>query len=118
MATRSSSLQNSTLTALAREIGSQYDNIKKVADYIDTMNLDRADKYLASQNVANMLYDTNGKLTKIQYGTATDYDYEVLTYSLEGKLSNVAHYVSNVLKGNTVLSYTNDKLVSAVFTTA
>ena len=92
--------------------------VEAVQSVLDDFNLARADKYLASQNVANMLYDINGKLTKVQYGTATDSDYEVLTYSLEGKLSNVAHYVSSVLEGNTVLSYTNDKLVSAVFTAA
>ena len=34
MATRSSSLQNSTLTALAREINSQYDAVKTVSDNI------------------------------------------------------------------------------------
>ena len=83
---------------------------------IDNVNLLRADKYLAAQNVVNMSYNLNGKLEKVQYNNATDVDYEVLTYNLDGKLSNVAHYVGSVLKGNTVLSYVNGKLISAPFT--
>ena len=79
------------------------------------LNLNRADKYLASQNVVNMLYNSEGKLSKVQYNNATDVDYEVLTYNIDGKLSNVAHYVGGILKGNTVLSYGNSKLISAPF---
>lgn len=79
------------------------------------LNLNRADKYLASQNVVNMLYNSEGKLSKVQYNDATDIDYEVLTYNIDGKLSNVAHYVGGILKGNTVLSYGNSKLISAPF---
>ena len=77
------------------------------------MNLLRADKYLAAQNVVNMSYNLNGKLEKVQYNNATNVDYKVLTYNIDGKLSNVAHYVGGVLKGNTVLSYSDGKLVSA-----
>lgn len=83
---------------------------------IASVNLLRADKYLASQNVVNMTYNVDGKLSKVQYNNATDVDYEVLTYNVDGKLTNVAHYVGSVLKGNTVLSYGNGKLVSAPFT--
>ena len=83
---------------------------------IASVNLLRADKYLAAQNVVNMEYNTAGKLAKVQYNNAIDENYEVLTYNGEGKLSNVAHYVSTVLKGNTVLSYMNGKLVSAPYT--
>lgn len=83
---------------------------------IASVNLLRADKYLAAQNVVNMTYNVDGKLSKVQYNNATDVDYEVLTYNVDGKLTNVAHYVGGVLKGNTVLSYINGKLVSAPFT--
>ena len=83
---------------------------------VDLNNLTRADKYLASQNVANMSYDGNGKLSKVQYNNATDVDYEVLTYNVDGKLSNVAHYTTSTLRGNTVLSYSAGKLVSAIYT--
>lgn len=82
---------------------------------VDLNNLTRADKYLASQNVANMGYDVNGKLSKVQYNNATDVDYEVLTYNVDGKLSNVAHYTTSTLRGNTVLSYSAGKLVSAIY---
>ncbi len=84
--------------------------------YLDEVNLLRADKYLAAQNVANMSYDGNGKLSKVQYNNATDVDYEVLTYNVDGKLSNVAHYTTSTLRGNTVLSYSAGKLVSAIYT--
>ena len=84
-------------------------------DY-QTMNLDRADKYLANQNVANMVYNEAGKLVKVQYNNAVDVDYEVLSYNIDGKLNNVAHYVGGVLAGNTVLNYSGGKLVSAPFT--
>ncbi|NCB01249.1 MAG: hypothetical protein EOM67_03660 [Spirochaetia bacterium] len=80
---------------------------------LNTFNIFRADKYLATQNIAAMLY-TSGNLTKIQYIDATDVNYEVLSYTL-GNLTNIAHYVSSVLKGNTVLTYTDGALTSAVF---
>ena len=83
---------------------------------IASVNLLRADKYLAAQNVANMSYDGNGKLSKVQYNNSTDVDYEVLTYNVDGKLSNVAHYTTSTLRGNTVLSYSAGKLVSAIYT--
>ena len=81
---------------------------------LNAVNVLRADKYLAAQNIANMIYIT-GNLTKIQYNTATDVNYEVLTYGVDG-LSNVAHYINSVLVGNTVLTYAAGDLVSAVFT--
>ena len=81
---------------------------------LNVVNILRADKYLAAQNIANMIY-TSGDLTKIQYNTATDVDYEVLTYGVDG-LSNVAHYINSVLIGNTVLTYATGDLVSAVYT--
>ena len=83
---------------------------------ISNANLTRADKYLASQNVVKMLYSLKGKLSKVRYNNDTDVDYEVLTYNLEGKLINVAHYVESVLRGNTTLSYENGKLVASPYT--
>ena len=83
---------------------------------IASVNLLRADKYLASQNVVNMEYNAEGKLAKVQYNNPIDDDYEVLSYNVEGKLSSVSHYIAAILKGNTVLSYSNGKLVSAPYT--
>ena len=83
---------------------------------IASVNLLRADKYLAAQAVANMVYNGSGKLSKVQYNNATDVEYEVLTYNVEAKLSNVAHYTASTLRGNTVLSYSGGKLVSAIYT--
>ena len=80
---------------------------------IASVNLLRADKYLAAQNIANMSY-TDGNLTKIQYNAATDVDYEVFAYT-SGNLSSIQHYVASVLKGTTTLSYTSGNLVSAIF---
>lgn len=92
-------------------------NAEKVSwEEFNKLNLNRADKYLAAQNVVKMIYNLEGKLSKVRYNNDTDVDYEVLTYNLEGKLSNVAHYVDAVLQGNTVLSYENGKLISAVYT--
>lgn len=76
-------------------------------------NLSRADKYLAAQNIANMLY-TNGDLTKIRYTNDTDVDYETFSYT-SGNLSSINHYIGSVLKGTTTLSYTDGNLVSAIF---
>ena len=84
---------------------------------ISNSNLTRADKYLASQNVVKMIYNLEGKLSKVRYNNDADVDYEVLTYNLDGKLNNVAHYVESVLRGNTTLSYENGKLVAAPYTT-
>ena len=83
---------------------------------IASVNLLRADKYLAAQAVANMVYNGSGKLSKVQYNNSTDVDYEVLTYNVDSKLSNVAHYTTSTLRGNTVLSYSAGKLVSAIYT--
>lgn len=80
---------------------------------IASVNLLRADKYLAAQNIANMSY-TDGNLTKIQYNDALDIDYEVFAYT-SGNLSSIQHYVGSVLKGTTTLSYTSGNLVSAIF---
>lgn len=81
---------------------------------IASVNLLRADKYLAAQNVVKMTYDINKKLIKVQYNNPTDIDYEVLSYT-DGKLTNVAHYVGSVLKGNTVLTYIGGLLDDAPF---
>ena len=80
---------------------------------IASVNLLRADKYLAAQNIANMSY-TDGNLTKIQYNNSTDVDYEVFSYA-SGNLSTIQHYIGSVLKGTTTLSYTGGNLVSAIF---
>lgn len=77
-------------------------------------NLDRADKYLSSQNIVNMDY-VDGNLAKIRYRVDSDTDYEVFTYTA-GELSKIAHYVGGVLKGNSVLSYLDGELESVVFT--
>ena len=82
------------------------------SDY-NSMNLNRADKYLAAQNIANMLY-TSGDLTKIRYKNDSDVDYEVLNYT-SGNLSKIQHYIGSVLKGTTTLTYSGGNLVSAVF---
>jgi len=82
---------------------------------INTANVFRADKYLASQNLSNMVYSANGDLVKIQYNNPTDVDYELFTYTA-GDLTGIAHYIGSILKGNSVLSYTNGDLISVVFT--
>lgn len=79
----------------------------------DSVNLLRADKYLAAQNIASMVY-TSGDLTKIQYKNATDVDYEVLNYT-SGNLTSINHYTSSVLRGTTTLSYSSGNLVSAIY---
>lgn len=86
---------------------------KMVID-ITAVHIDRADKYLAAQAVANMVY-TNGKLTKVQYNNATDVEREVLAYDGTGKLVTVQHYTASTLRGTTTLSYTDGKLVSAIY---
>ena len=73
----------------------------------------RADRYLALQDIADMVY-TSGDLTKVQYNNATDVDYEVFAYS-SGNLTSIQHYVGSVLRGTTTLSYTSGNLVSAIF---
>ena len=73
----------------------------------------RADRYLALQDIANMVY-ISGDLIKIQYNNATDVDYEVFAYG-SGNLTSIQHYVGSVLRGTTTLSYTSGNLVSAIF---
>lgn len=80
---------------------------------IASVNLLRADKYLAAQNIANMSY-TDGNLTKIQYNNAADVAYEVFVYG-SGNLTSIQHYTGGVLRGTTTLSYTSGNLVSAIF---
>lgn len=76
--------------------------------------LDRPDKYLSALNIANMIY-VDGNLTKIRYTLDVDNDYEVLSYT-SGNLVNIAHYISTVLEGNTVLTYASGSLISAIYT--
>ena len=99
----------SEVEALRGTVDTFADSIQTITDN----NLARADKYLAAQNIASMLY-TNGDLSKIQYNTATDTDYEVFSYT-NGDLTSIAHYVDAVLKGTTTLTYTDGSLASVVF---
>ena len=93
----------------------EVENRLEVAEtVISNVNLKRADKYLASQNIAKMIYDLEGNLLKVRYNNDVDVDYEVLTYSGEN-LVNLAHYVNKELKGNTVMTYASDELVSSIF---
>ena len=89
------------------------DRLDVVEGVVAETNLTRADKYLASKNIARLIYES-GNLTKIRYNIDSDVDYEVLTYSGED-LVNVAHYINEELKGNTVLTYASDELVSSIF---
>lgn len=80
---------------------------------IASVNLLRADKYLAAQNIAAMVY-TAGDLTKIQYNNATDVNYEVLNYT-SGNLTSINHYTTSVLRGTTTLTYSGGNLISAIY---
>ena len=80
---------------------------------IASVNLLRADKYLAAQNIVNMEY-TDGNLSKIQYNNPTDVEYEVFSYSA-GDLVGIQHYTASVLRGTTTLSYSGGNLISAIF---
>ena len=91
----------------------QYREVVAINDDIASVNLLRADKYLASQQPFSMIY-ADGKLTKVQYNASTDVEYEVLGYT-DGKLTTVEHYLDSTIKGTTTLSYTDGKLVSAIF---
>ena len=80
---------------------------------IASVNLLRADKYLAAQSIVNMEY-TDGNLSKIQYNNPTDVNYEIFSYS-GGNLASIQHYTSSVLRGTTTLSYSGGNLISAIF---
>lgn len=80
---------------------------------LDGVNVLRADKFLAAQNIAAMVY-TDGNLSKIQYNNPTDVEYEVFSYSA-GDLVGIQHYTASVLRGTTTLSYSGGNLISAVF---
>lgn len=88
-----------------------------IEDAKDSIELEdkiqHADKYLASQNISNMLYDSSDNLIRIRYNN-TDVDYEVLTYSGD-ILTTIQHYINSVLRGTTTLSYSGENLVSAIF---
>ena len=83
------------------------------ATQLGLANYARADKDLASRNIAKMVY-TDGNLTKIQYDTATDVNYETLGYTSDN-LTTIDHYLGAELRGTTTLSYTAGSLTSAVF---
>lgn len=91
-------------------------NAEKVSwEAFNKLNLGRADKWLAMQDIAKMIYNAQGDLEKLQYINAVDVNYEIFTYT-NGDLSRIAHYVDSVLKGNTVLNYLNGDLSSVIFT--
>lgn len=102
-----------TVDDIAVDVASISGRVDTVEDTLVASNVARADKYLSVQNIANMSY-TDGNLTKIQYNTATDVNYETLTYT-SGDLTSINHYVNSVLAGTTTLSYTSGSLISAVF---
>jgi len=86
---------------------------------LDKVNILRADKYLAAQDIASMIYDNSNNLVKIQYNQASDTNYEVLNYDSNGNLSTIDHYIDTVLKGTTTLTYdSNNTLISSVYSSA
>ena len=89
-----------------------------IEDAKDSIELDgktqHADKYLASQSISNILYDSRDNPIKIRYNNNTDVDYEVLTYSGD-ILTTIQHYINSVLRGTTTLSYSGENLISAIF---
>lgn len=91
----------------------ELDSEKLAVTVANASNIGRADKYLAAQAIANMIY-TSGNLTKIRYNNDTDVDYETLSYT-DGNLTSIGHYVASVLVGTTTLTYTNGSLVSVVY---
>ena len=108
---------NTTSGLAATKVQGAIDEVEGRLDVAETKianaNISRADKYLASQNIANMIY-TNGDLTKIRYRVDSDTDYETLSY-VNGNLTTINHYINAVLKGTTTLSYSGGNLVSAIF---
>ena len=72
MATRSSSLQNSTLTALAREIDSQYDAVKTVSDNIDAVVAVASEDLDALTTALNQAKDFTG--ITVVTGTSASWD--------------------------------------------
>ena len=101
---------------IIQSISTNMNDVKLAASYVDklqTYDGYRADKILAGQNIANMIY-THGDLTKIRYINDNDTNYEVLSYTT-GNLSTIDHYIGTVLQGTTTLSYTDGNLVSAIF---
>ena len=89
-----------------------------IEDAKDSIELEdktqHADKYLASQSISNILYDSSDNPIKIRYNNNTDVDYEVLTYSGD-ILTTIQHYINSVLRGTTTLSYSGENLISAIF---
>lgn len=84
-----------------------------IGNRLDNLNVSRADKVLASKDIAKLIYD-NGNLVKIRYTNDTDEDYEVLSY-VGDDLTNISHYIGGVLHGNTVLTHSGGDLVSSIF---
>ena len=89
--------------------------VVRITEELEDANLNRADKWLASQDIVQMIYDVNGDLVKLQYIAATDVNYEIFSYT-NGDLSGIAHYIDGELKGNSVLNYTDGSLTSVIFT--
>jgi hypothetical protein len=87
---------------------------EKYTNIVSSVNLLRADKFLAAQNIAKMVYDAEGSLIKIRYISDTDDNYEVMNY-IDGALSSIDHYVDAELRGTSTLSYQDSVLISVIF---
>ena len=78
-------------------------------------NINRADKWLAAQNIARMVMQ-DGLLVKIRYNQDVDQDYELLSYdNITGNLTNISHYIKGVYMGITNFEYADGDLVSVIF---
>ena len=78
-------------------------------------NVNRADKWLAAQNIARMVMQ-DGLLVKIRYNQDVDQDYELLSYdNVTGNLTNISHYIEGVYMGITNFEYADGDLVSVIF---
>lgn len=134
MGRRASSLSNVSGSGIAREIGSKYDVIKEVSNYLGDIEViadsidsilestTRADLALGRKDIVNMLY-TNGDLTTVIYegdDGSTIYYREILNYT-NGNLALIEHYNGTAdlvtPTATTILTYdSSDNLVAANYT--
>lgn len=78
---------------------------------------DKAPAFLGHLDIT-LMTRTDGTLTRIDYENTAIYtgNYEVLTYNVSSDLEGIAHYINNVLIGNTVFTYITGDLSSVVYT--
>ena len=123
MPTRATSLQDNTLTALTREIGSKYDNVELLVNNIDTIEaiaeaIEAGFDFHQLTNIQELITDIKHLLdAKVDKAAGYGLSDEDFTQALKDKLDSIAAEATKNLADTILLNRTNHTGLQSLDTT-